>query len=594
MDEERNYWTRRRISRRTALRGAGLGVAGLAGAALIGCGDDDDEAAPVTAPAATAAATEAAAAATEAPDELAAKRGGNFIGVETQDPATLDPYGSQTYRAKTVGLYTYSRLFKLATAEGVPGPEVPFGPDVAESFETPDGITWTIKMRPGVKMQNVAPLNGRDLTVEDVLYSWGRLSAEESPNSTDVAHVESVDAPDESTLVFKLNAPSPVFIALLGDPNDLQIMPVESDGGFDPAQQMIGSGPWILEDYTPSVGFKYARNPDWYVEGFPLTDTHERVIVPEYANRIAQFEGGNTSATDVNANDLIDFSGRHTDTVWNITRRTLQSFIYFAPDEQEPDAPWVNEPRVRHAFSMALDRDALTEFAYNVDALAVAGLDTQNSWNNIVPAGWGPAGGWLDPQSADHGDSGQFFQLNQDEARKLLDAAGHPDGFDFTYQYVAGSIYGTDFDAVAEAQINMFQQIGLNPEVETQDYRAKYFTQTWIGNFTGVAYGYETPFPEVGQYFNRLFGDDPANHSRLNDPVLVDLKDRQAVELDREARVALWYEIQRVNMEQGYYLPSQAGANFTYTAYQANVRGLRQNRSYGYGTELAPYYWFET
>ena len=464
MDEDRNFWQRsmgRRVSRRTALRGAGLGVAGLAGAALIGCGDDDDDdtAAVATQP---PAATQAPADATEAPaDELAAKRGGTYIGLETQFPATLDPYGSQTYRAKTVGLYTYSRLFRLATAEGIPGPEVPFGPDVAESFETSDGITWTIKLKPGVKMQNVSPLDGRDLTVEDVLFSWGRLSAPESPNSTDVAHVESVIAPDESTLVFRLKAPSPVFIALLGDPNDLQIMPVESESKYDAAIKMVGSGPWIMEEAIPDVGFEYARNPDWHETGFPLMDRHERVIVPEYANRIAQFEAGNVHAVAVNGNDVIDFSGRHGEVGWDYPKATLQSFIYFAPTEKQPDAPWVDEPRVKHAFSMALDRDALQDFAYNITALKAAGLLVIDDWNNIVPVGWGPAGGWLDPQGSDHGPSGAFFQFNQAEAMKLLDAAGFPGGFEFKYQYVAGGVYGSVFDSVAEAQINMLQQVGL-------------------------------------------------------------------------------------------------------------------------------------
>ena len=62
-----SYWARRRISRRAALRGAGLGVVGLAGAALVGCGDDDEEEAAPAAAQATAAPTQAAAAATAAP-----------------------------------------------------------------------------------------------------------------------------------------------------------------------------------------------------------------------------------------------------------------------------------------------------------------------------------------------------------------------------------------------------------------------------------------------------------------------------------------------------------------------------------------------
>ena len=75
--DERNFWINRRISRRAALRGAGLGIAGLAGAALIGCGDDD-EATTASSTAAPAATSAAAAATTAAQPEAAIKSGGFY------------------------------------------------------------------------------------------------------------------------------------------------------------------------------------------------------------------------------------------------------------------------------------------------------------------------------------------------------------------------------------------------------------------------------------------------------------------------------------------------------------------------------------
>src|SRR5690606_39704340 len=113
--------------------------------------------------------------------------------------------------------------------------------DVAESVETTDGQHWTIKLRQGVKFHNIAPVSGRELTSEDVLFSFQRLSAPESPNSTQLGSVVDVQAVDPYTVTFALDAPSPEFQELLADGNLLYIQPVEADGGFDPAVQTIGS-----------------------------------------------------------------------------------------------------------------------------------------------------------------------------------------------------------------------------------------------------------------------------------------------------------------------------------------------------------------
>ena len=154
------------------------------------------------------------------------------------------------------------------------------------------------------------------------------------------------------------------------------------------------------------------------------------------------------------------------------------------------------------------------DLGYNTTKLKAAGLSPATTWNNIIPAGfqrW-----WLDPQSSDQGTSAQYFKYSPDDAKKLLSAGGW-DNAQFTYQY-SPTVYGTTFTSIAEAIGNYIQAIGLKPQTVTQDYSSKYITQTFVGNFHGVAFGYETPFPEVSGYFPRLFGDDPANHGRVSDP----------------------------------------------------------------------------
>lgn len=593
-----NYWTRQRVSRRATLRGAGVGAAGIAGAVLIGCGDDDDPTATATtAPddngdaTATAEATQVRETTTPASSTI--NRGGTYTVSATGDPPTINPYGNASFAGKVVAAFSYNRLYKRETFAGSDGGQTLPGPDAALSAETEDGITWTVKLR-DITMHDVAPVNGRKLNSEDVLASVDRLLAEESPNRSAVTNWLKVEAPDAETVVFTLDAPSPTFIEQIADANLLHIIPVEGDGGFDPATTMIGGGPWIFREYQPSVSFKYDRHPNYYELGddgepIPYTDSFEYAIIPEYANRLAQFLAGNLSELAINANDVIGLRNDDPDLQWLGQVSQLQSIFYW--DNVTSTTAEYGDDRFRKAVSMALDRDGLTDLGYNTFALRDAGLPANLGWNNIIPAGWGERW-WLDPQSPEHGESGAFFEYNPDEAKKLLAAQGVEDGFQIPYIYT--SRYSGAFPPIAEAQINMLQAIGLDPQTDVQDYSSLYITQTFRGDFEGMAFGYETPFPEAGSYWARMFGDDPANHSKIILPEFTDIDDRQKVELDEEARREIMHEGQILNAESMWYAPSQAGAGTTYRAYQANVQGgIRDTLGYAAGTEEYPYFWFD-
>ena len=154
MTEHDNYWTRRRVSRRSVLRGAVLGIAGLAGAALIGCGDDDD--------AGPAAAATRAPAATAAPAATSA----------AQSTATAVPAGQVDTDAELrVGFGSFPSTLDATTAAGTGGQAASNGYHYGGLLGTaPDGnatnggmadFAWRdenetlrVTLRPGIEFHN--------------------------------------------------------------------------------------------------------------------------------------------------------------------------------------------------------------------------------------------------------------------------------------------------------------------------------------------------------------------------------------------------------------------------------------------------------
>jgi peptide/nickel transport system substrate-binding protein len=575
------------------LRGTGIAGAGLVGAALIGCSgdDDDDDGGTGTSTPAASGTTEGTAAATGTSEASAGtpKSGGTFRRSVAGDPTALDPYASGSFTAKTIASHVYSRLMKLETAEGAD----PFdlGPtfDAAESVESDDGQNWTIKLRQGIKFHNIDPVAGRELTVEDVVFSFDRLSGEESPNSNQVKNIISFEAVDDTTISVTLDAPGPEFLDQMADSNLLYIQPVEVDGGFDPQLQPIGSGPFMLESYEVSSRLTYLKHPEYFMEGLPYVDGIDEAIIPEDANELAQFEAGNLDQAGIAALDLLDLRERHPEASWLPGTGNGMAWLIFSGKENSPDASW-RDPRVRQAASMAIDRAGLLDLAGNATELIDAGFEspTLTRWNNIPePSAFGPRF-WLDPQSAEQGETAQFFQYNPAEAKKLLDAVG--DIGTIPYQYT--NRYGSTFVALAEAAGNFLADAGFTVDTSVQDYSSLYITNTFRGDFQGIAYGLESTLTPGG-YAERFFGEDALNHGQVHEPEMEELLVAQSHELDAEARTQIFYDMARKNAESMYYAPAQSSSTTSWVGYSGRMKGLRRNRGYGAGNEAVMYFWID-
>ncbi|MBK8561576.1 ABC transporter substrate-binding protein [Candidatus Amarobacter glycogenicus] len=586
-----NYW-RERKSRRRFLGGALATGAGASALALVGCGDDDDDGGD------SLATPTAGAQATATPvDPLAgAKKGGVYKIDAAGDPPTLDPYGNISFLTKGAAAAHYSRLFMYKAGPGIAYGSVRPTPDAAQSAEaSPDGMKWTVKLKPNVKFHNLAPVNGRAMTTEDLKVSWERANSATSTNKPSAAMpVDKVEFPDASTMVFTMSKPSAVFLDVLADSNIFYIMPKEAfatSGGFDPAKMMIGSGPWVWNKYEPSVKWLRDRNPAWHnggTAGAPFFDQVETSIIPEYANRLAQFLAGNTDSSDVNADDLPSLIKQLPNARIEARTGPTLSFTFFDPEAIA--SGFAKDPRVRQAISMSYDRDALMELGYNVKKLRDAGLKVETKWHNLVPAG--ETAWWVDPTGPEMGDAGKYFKYNPTEAKALLSAAGFPSGLETTFQYTANR-YGKLFNDIAEAMIAYQTAVGVKSTTDVQDYSSKYITQTFLGNFKGIAFGYETPFPEAGSYLTRFFTDNPTNHSRINDPAMLKIAQDAASEVSEEKRKALFVQAQKLNAEKMFYIPNVAGAGTGWSASQANIRNATEfvTKAYGGYAEVVPFRW---
>lgn len=510
-----------------------------------------------------------------------------------------NPYKNLTFLAQGRAATVYSRLFKFQSGPGVAYAAYRSEGDLAEDFEfSGDNSSLTVRLRQDIMTHPKPPVSGRQLTSEDVKASWDRYTST-STNAGDFAFIDSVETPDDFTVIFNMGTPSATIVPLLTSPQHFWVLPKEAGFGFDPEQDMIGTGPWIFDKYEIAQQISVDRFPEWHgagSENLPYLDGIDWFIMPEYATRFTQFQGGNLDVHGVDSNDLLQLQGDMPDVTFSAEFRALMSFMYMSgPGEQGalgPDSRF-KDPRVRRALSMTQDRDTITDVAYNIENLREAGFPASILWNGMfMPAGLGAF--WVDPQSSAMGDASAYYEFNPGEATKMLEAAG----FDFDEEiklHTIQNVYGSDFDGSRDLVIAYLNDIGLNVKVAVEDYSSKYITNTFVGDFEGLAYGYQTPFTGPEGYLTRPFTDNPNNHSKILDPDLIAMVEKSIVEFDSEARLAIIHDIQRYASNEMYYIPGQNGANQSWIAYQPHVRNAGEYLTAGYGppTETNTHIWLD-
>jgi peptide/nickel transport system substrate-binding protein len=570
----------------------GAGALSAAFLAACGGGDDDDT-----------ASTEGSGGSGSSNSLLAkpvdttsqAKPGGTIKDYYTAELTDMDSLRWNT--ASTVNLisvFAYPRVLKFKT---VPAGQYNDGSQVegetATSYEvSPDKLTLTWKLRQGMKWDSRAPTNGRNIDTEDVLFSWNKFgavnasavnlvyNAQKSPG----AAVESVTAPDSSTIVMKLRKPDAALLTLLAGWDQLYLMPRESDGGFDPKNTIRGHGPWNLEAYVPSSHTHWVKNPTYYNTGRPFPDRLERALVTEHASRLAQFKAGNI----------------HTDVVQNAQQDVIQlkKDVPKALVFQEPTFAVVSSPnilfgyegnsifkdvRVRRALSMALDREGYADAIENRDSFAKDGIEVEVAFNTVLSAGWGDY--WLDPKdAAKFGPSAKYLSHNVQEAKAMLSAAGYANGVDFDFLYNQEQTYGAAYGATVELYQGMLAEVGLRAKLTgypyaqwLNNYHYGYipanYTAGTVKGFNGIGLAAERQRYTAGiSLYGLMHPQGDAFHGALNEqgtnsPIEGNPKlnaDLEALrnETDRAKAISLSHQIIKYATDQAIYVPKPSTSKF--------------------------------
>jgi len=303
MAPDSNYWKRfwrRRVNRRRLIQVTALGGAGIAVAGVVGCGDDDE-------PSATGTPTGAATAtATPEPQPVL---GGTYrtplVGLSTGNPPSLAANTQLTFLAQIPAGFHYSRLLKfdpgrVSQINGYNSVEIDFSNVVGDACEGPpevvdEGVTLNFKLRDNLNFHNVAPVNGRPVTAEDVKIAIDRF-ATESPNRGNwLGAVADVTVTGEKTFTITLHRPfAPAFQVLFGNTDGGPwIIPAEVVDQELLNSQPIGSGPWIFEEWDPDVVIRWRKNPDYYDAPKPYMDAIEASLIGDPETIIQNLKDGN-------------------------------------------------------------------------------------------------------------------------------------------------------------------------------------------------------------------------------------------------------------------------------------------------------------
>jgi len=518
------------------------------------------------------------AAATATPSGAGAqtpKRGGT-VTIRGWDPPFFDPMLSTAYRVNIPLTFTHSRLVKHKAGPAVVPGTFTIEGDLAESWSQPNEATWVFKLHRGVRWHGKPPVNGRELTAEDVRYSAERfLTLKGNPTAYMLRAVERVEAVDRYTVKFVLKEPFAWFLDMLANPISLPIIArecVEKFGDLKKADSVVGTGPWMLDSYRQNVGLTLVRHPAYFRPGLPYIDRVEILVDEDNASRTAAFLAGRY--------DLgWEFPGTINRTDWvqikNVLQRrrpNLKTAEFVANVEthisMRTDRAPFNDARVRRAISLAINRQEM------IDAL----FEGAGVFNPAVPAGLKD---WAVPTNQ-LGDGARYFKHDPVEARRLLGAAGYPNGFQASLCFTT---YGsTTLVDAAQLILNNLKSVGIDTRLDQKEYGA-FIATCYFGQFDSMTYGPQTPFLEPDNFlYGMHYPGEQKNQSHVDDPVVTDFLVRQRRTFDVAKRREIITDLQRYLATQQYYVQLPSGV---YVAvWDGALKNYGPNLGYDYGGRL--------
>jgi ABC-type transport system substrate-binding protein len=472
------------------------------------------------------------------------KNGGTMTVAYKNEMTSLDPAigydGASWNLIKAVfdGLMGY----KVGTTDLVPG--------LAESYSvSPDGLTYTFKLRAGAKFHN-----GRPLTAEDARYAIDRIvdPKTKSPGQQFFASLLGFDerakgtsdrlggltAIDDRTLEVKLAHPDASFLHIMAMNFSYPVPREEVEkSGADFGKHPVGTGAYKVAEWRPGQQIVLERNPDYWQQGLPHADKVNINVGIEPLTAFLQFERGEVDAlgdgiptakfsevlNDPKYKDQI-VTGPRLRTDYLAMKTTLKPF---------------DDKRVRQAVNHAINKTRLVQL---ISGRAVVA-------NQILP-----------PLMAGHDPDYQGYAYDPAKAKALLAEAGYANG-------ITSELYATTTEPdprIAQAIQQDLAAVGIKVELRTlapAQVRAAAAKPDEAGMIWAGVIGWGADYPDASDYYTPILSCAARgawNWAQYCRPELDDKAMKANAMADPaqdQARIALWKEVYRAVMDDAPWAP---------------------------------------
>lgn len=483
-----NDIVRGRLSRRTLIaRGAALGLSVPAMGALVGSFDN------------SASAQSAAA--------------GEIVWALESAPPNVIPFGAIALAQWHGKEFMYDSLLEWDE-------NLVIQPAIAESYETPDELTYIFHIRQGVLFHD-----GAEVKAADVKYSLDMAVTPPEPGAVVpfLGNIAGVEVVDDYTVKVTMTKLDPTLPGVLAWSNYTPIVPEGIYDRINVLSEGIGTGPFKLTEYVQDDVIVYEANPDYWKPGVPCVSKLTLKSLTDEQSRVAALRSGEIDGGTFTPDVVMTLEGDEELTVL----RGLTSAPRVIHFNTVNDVPW-RDARVRQAINLCVDRQMIIDNVYGGNA----------ELTNAVPPGYGDY-----PLPAER--LAELYANDVEQAKALMAEAGFEDGFSVTLQAISAP---REYTQIAEIVREQLKEINIDVTVEPLEIGtfAKNIgdgTFEWASTGRGMRgdpSGYVIDFRSGTALHEKWFGEGWKNDE------IDALYDEALATLDQALRPPMYQQIQEI------------------------------------------------
>jgi peptide/nickel transport system substrate-binding protein len=392
-------------------------------------------------------------------------------------------------------------------------------PWLAKSWDSPDGQTWTFELEEGVTFGN-----GEPFTSEDVLYSFERLQAEESPMAGVYANIDEVVADSPTQVTFELKSVDSEFPSSLTDYRAKML----SKSVADPMTELVGTGPFMLDSYAAEDRAVLKKNPTYWQKdedgaALPYLDGLEFIYSPDTAGQIEGLQGGALNWVGGLTAEQKQIVESNPDLKVITANTNYMNALQIRVDQGAG-----KDAKVRQALWLGTDRQAIVD-------LVAPGVGVAGNGTFVGPA-----------YEAYHSE--EQPEYDPEAAKQMLADAGYADGLEI--KLVAQT--ADPIPAIATAWQAQMKEIGVDVKIQqvpTDVYYADKGTDNWYQADFGIV-DWGTRASPITYFKLALTSDAPWNYSRWKNPEFDELVKQIPMALDDAERADLYKQAQALLQEE--------------------------------------------